>query len=232
MDIIEQEHLLANLHTSVLHHYENDETVHLSAVRVGSSKTGGKTSAVSNSGIGERQILTSSSSLAAVSMPQSSNKKKMKDKRRRDTNSSNKNNNNRPTNTLVSVHPYGVSMNDGEGDIAGISNNHNNVHHKRRRKRTPNMHGNGGTASGLVAGTDGNNHNSNHNNDNEIEDEDPADEELDAEDEDYDEEEDHDHDDEEHDRRQPDRLDDVSKLHIPFWDTYDSINQIYLEMGK
>lgn len=29
-----------------------------------------------------------------------------------------------------------------------------------------------------------------------------------------------------------DRLDDVANLRIPFWDTYDSINQLYLEMGK
>lgn len=29
-----------------------------------------------------------------------------------------------------------------------------------------------------------------------------------------------------------DRLDDIANLRIPFWDTYDSINQLYLEMGK
>lgn len=28
-----------------------------------------------------------------------------------------------------------------------------------------------------------------------------------------------------------DRLDDIANLRIPFWDTYDSINQLYLEMG-
>ncbi|KAJ6649750.1 Neuroligin-4, Y-linked [Pseudolycoriella hygida] len=30
----------------------------------------------------------------------------------------------------------------------------------------------------------------------------------------------------------PDRLDDIANLRIPFWDTYDSINQLYLEMGN
>lgn len=29
-----------------------------------------------------------------------------------------------------------------------------------------------------------------------------------------------------------DRLDDTSNQHIPFWDTYDSVNQLYLEVGK
>lgn len=29
-----------------------------------------------------------------------------------------------------------------------------------------------------------------------------------------------------------DRLDDTSNQHIPFWDTYDSVNQLYLEIGK
>ncbi|KAG4072555.1 hypothetical protein HA402_004644 [Bradysia odoriphaga] len=29
-----------------------------------------------------------------------------------------------------------------------------------------------------------------------------------------------------------DRLDDIANLRIPFWDTYDSINQLYLEMGN
>lgn len=29
-----------------------------------------------------------------------------------------------------------------------------------------------------------------------------------------------------------DRLDEMTNLRIPFWDTYDSINQLYLEMGE
>lgn len=29
-----------------------------------------------------------------------------------------------------------------------------------------------------------------------------------------------------------DRLHDMSKLHIPFWDKYDAVNQLYLDMGK
>jgi hypothetical protein len=29
-----------------------------------------------------------------------------------------------------------------------------------------------------------------------------------------------------------DRIMDSTKLHVPFWDTYDSINQLYLELGK
>lgn len=29
-----------------------------------------------------------------------------------------------------------------------------------------------------------------------------------------------------------DRLDDTSNQHIPFWDTYDSVNQLYLEVGE
>lgn len=33
-------------------------------------------------------------------------------------------------------------------------------------------------------------------------------------------------------RNNRDRLDDTTKLHVPFWDTYDSINQLYLEMGE
>jgi hypothetical protein len=29
-----------------------------------------------------------------------------------------------------------------------------------------------------------------------------------------------------------DRIMDGAKLHMPFWDTYDSINQLYLELGE
>lgn len=29
-----------------------------------------------------------------------------------------------------------------------------------------------------------------------------------------------------------DRLDDTANQHIPFWDPYDSVNQLYLEVGK
>lgn len=29
-----------------------------------------------------------------------------------------------------------------------------------------------------------------------------------------------------------DRLDDISDTHYPFWDTYDALNQYYLEIGK
>lgn len=29
-----------------------------------------------------------------------------------------------------------------------------------------------------------------------------------------------------------DRLHDMSKLHIPYWDKYDAVNQLYLDMGK
>lgn len=29
-----------------------------------------------------------------------------------------------------------------------------------------------------------------------------------------------------------DRLHDMTKLHIPFWDKYDAVNQLYLDMGK
>lgn len=29
-----------------------------------------------------------------------------------------------------------------------------------------------------------------------------------------------------------DRLDDITSLHVPFWDTYDTVNQLYLELGE
>lgn len=34
------------------------------------------------------------------------------------------------------------------------------------------------------------------------------------------------------DKNNHDRLDDTTNQHIPFWDTYDSVNQLYLEIGK
>lgn len=34
------------------------------------------------------------------------------------------------------------------------------------------------------------------------------------------------------DTKHRDRLDELTNLRIPFWDTYDSINQLYLEMGE
>lgn len=33
-------------------------------------------------------------------------------------------------------------------------------------------------------------------------------------------------------RGHKDRLDDTGTLHMPFWDTYDAINQLYLQVGK
>ncbi|XP_063698385.1 uncharacterized protein LOC134829289 isoform X2 [Culicoides brevitarsis] len=180
-NVIEQEHLLANLHSSVLHHY--DENVHLAAIGRGSSNV----AVNNNAGIGERQIMSSSS----TSQPSNS-----KNKRRRETEK-----NNRPLVSEQSISANGITLS------ASINNHNNNVYHKLRRKRAPNTSPN------------------NNNVENEIEEE--ADEELEPEDEDYEEEEDHD----DEERSKTDRLDDISKLHIPFWDTYDSINQIYLEMG-
>lgn len=33
-------------------------------------------------------------------------------------------------------------------------------------------------------------------------------------------------------RGHKDRLDDTGTLHMPFWDTYDAINQLYLQVGE
>lgn len=33
-------------------------------------------------------------------------------------------------------------------------------------------------------------------------------------------------------RGHKDRLDDTGTIHVPFWDTYDAINQLYLQVGK
>lgn len=57
--------------------------------------------------------------------------------------------------------------------------------------------------------------------------------EADDEDESDDDDEVYDERDDERDTRAPqDRMSDINKLHIPFWDPYDAINQQYLEIGQ
>lgn len=141
--------------------------------------------------------------------------------KRRDTNVNSDNNKNNLKNSIISVKSSSSTIAlisnikaNSNNNAIGNNNQSNGYHKRRRRKRTPNA----------------NNGAHNQIDDEDDETDDPADD-IDAEEEDYEEEETG-NGDENIEGQQHDRLHDMTKLHIPFWDTFDAINQFYLDMGE